>query len=221
MARTRSIQFESRREEILNAALRVFARKGFDTATNTEIAAEAGIGSAALLYHYFDSKEAIFRAVLDREAPGFRAVAELDADEDTPLGEALFRFAIAFLSVLDHPEAVSMLKLALGEAVRRPSAAESYNRAGPGRLFGVLTDYFGRHIQSGRIRAESPAIATRLFLGPLVVYVLGRAVLGQEDARRVAPERMARETVRCFLAGVAPGEAGPLDEEEETHACLD
>ena len=45
-----------RRQQIIDGALAVFAEKGFDKATNQEIAAAAGISSADLIYHYFDSK---------------------------------------------------------------------------------------------------------------------------------------------------------------------
>ena len=40
-----------RRQQIIDGALMVFAEKGFDKATNQEIAEAAGIGSAGLIYH--------------------------------------------------------------------------------------------------------------------------------------------------------------------------
>jgi AcrR family transcriptional regulator len=54
-----------RREQILNAATRAFARAGFTATGLDEIAAEAGI-SHVILYRHFDSKAALYRAVLDR-----------------------------------------------------------------------------------------------------------------------------------------------------------
>ena len=48
---------ESRKAAIVEAALDCFARHGYDGATNKLIAEAAGMKSAALIYHYFPSKE--------------------------------------------------------------------------------------------------------------------------------------------------------------------
>lgn len=52
-----------RRQTILEAALRIFAEKGFAATTNADIAQAAGI-TAAALYYFFPSKEEFFRAVV-------------------------------------------------------------------------------------------------------------------------------------------------------------
>src|SRR5262249_9830143 len=63
---------DERREEILRAALRVFARKGLAASKISDIATAAGL-SHGLVYHYFESKEAVFAALL---------LEVLDATED-------------------------------------------------------------------------------------------------------------------------------------------
>lgn len=54
---------DERREEILLAALRVFARKGLAATKISDIAAAAGL-SHGLVYHYFESKDAVYAALL-------------------------------------------------------------------------------------------------------------------------------------------------------------
>ncbi len=56
---------DERREQILSAALKVFAYKGFAAAKISDIAARAGL-SHGLVYHYFKSKEEIFLSLLGR-----------------------------------------------------------------------------------------------------------------------------------------------------------
>src|SRR5207344_1586094 len=53
---------EEKRRQILDAAVRVFARRGFHTSRVGDIAEEAGVAHG-LLYHYFDSKDAVLQAV--------------------------------------------------------------------------------------------------------------------------------------------------------------
>ncbi len=60
MARTPKV-VEDRREQIIDAAMKVFSQKGFLRATNKDIAREAGI-TPGLIYYYFENKEALLTA---------------------------------------------------------------------------------------------------------------------------------------------------------------
>ncbi|AAW39269.1 TetR/AcrR family transcriptional regulator [Dehalococcoides mccartyi] len=60
---TRRIQAEKRRQEILDAALKVFAEQGYQGATISQISEAAGT-SLELLYHYFSNKKALMEAVI-------------------------------------------------------------------------------------------------------------------------------------------------------------
>ncbi len=64
-----------RREQILQAAAQVFARKGLATATITDIAAQAGV-SHGLLYRHFASKEEVFAAVIDQSLANAERLAQ-------------------------------------------------------------------------------------------------------------------------------------------------
>jgi AcrR family transcriptional regulator len=64
-ARVRRMARAERREQILDAATRAFARSGFAATGLDDIAAEAGV-SHVILYRHFDSKAELYRAVLDR-----------------------------------------------------------------------------------------------------------------------------------------------------------
>src|SRR6202051_2003684 len=67
MARTPKV-VEDRREQIIDAAMHVFAQKGYSKATNKDIAYEAGI-TPGLIYYYFESKEALLNAILEDRSP--------------------------------------------------------------------------------------------------------------------------------------------------------
>jgi TetR/AcrR family transcriptional repressor of mexJK operon len=61
--------FESRRQQIIDGALHVFASKGFEKATNKDIAAASEIGSPGLIYHYFKDKSDLFQQVIEQRLP--------------------------------------------------------------------------------------------------------------------------------------------------------
>lgn len=64
MARVTQEHVDARRDAILDAAARLFARRGVSSATMAEIAAEADL-SAGAIYRYFRSKDELMRAVFD------------------------------------------------------------------------------------------------------------------------------------------------------------
>lgn len=71
----------ARREQILAAATRAFARSGFSATSLEDVAAEAGV-SRVILYRHFESKADLYRAVLDRAQA--RLVAAVGAGDYTP-----------------------------------------------------------------------------------------------------------------------------------------
>src|SRR6188472_2610773 len=69
---------DSRSIEILRAASRVFAKKGFAAAKISDIAREAGL-SHGLVYHYFENKDAIFGAILEEKLARMKGAMAEDA----------------------------------------------------------------------------------------------------------------------------------------------
>jgi AcrR family transcriptional regulator len=96
-----SKQYEEIREEksalIMDTALEQFANKGFYATTITQIAKQAGI-SKGLMYNYFESKEALLKAIIQK------SVAEVynyfDINRDGYLSEEEFEFFIRKINVL-------------------------------------------------------------------------------------------------------------------------
>lgn len=86
---------EQRREEILAAAKATFARKGFHATTIGDVAKAAGV-SYGSIYWYFESKDALFHALMDHQEAALRAhidrtVTETNSGAD---GEAMFRSSV-------------------------------------------------------------------------------------------------------------------------------
>jgi AcrR family transcriptional regulator len=193
-------EFEERRQQIIDGALAVFSEKGFEKATNKEIAEAAGIGSPGLIYHYFKDKSDLFRQVLEQRAPVFRVIARGEAIMELPPGEVLMLFGNAFVDSFANRTAISMLKLILGEM---------FNKIGPGRGFAFLERYLAHQMDIGRLRRADPGAAVRCFVGPLIAYMVTREIFRQPDAATLSPETMVDTLVETFLHGMSiPGADG-------------
>jgi AcrR family transcriptional regulator len=194
--------YEQRRQQIIEGALGVFAQKGFEKATNKDIAEAAGIGSPGLIYHYFKDKADLLRQVYEERMPLLQLVAHPEHFLDMPPREGLTLFARTFLKVVDNPSAGTMLKLILGEAARRPEVADLFNQIGPGRGIPLMSRYLEQQMDAGRLRRMHPGAAARCFLGPLISYIAARELFVQPDSATISPELMAETMVDIFLKGM-------------------
>lgn len=201
-------EHERRRAQIIDGALKVFASKGFDRATNSDVARAAGIKSPGLIYHYFPGGKAeLLEQVLDRHVPPLEIIRGGESLMDMPPRDVLTRLAGSFMAVLENRAALAGLKLLLGEAMRRPAVAAMLNQAGPQRGLAFLTHYLAHQMERGTLRRMDPGAAARCFIGPIFAYLLTREFFIQPDAATLAPETMVASAVDVFLRGMEPERA--------------
>ncbi|MGH3087880.1 MAG: TetR/AcrR family transcriptional regulator, partial [Rubrobacteraceae bacterium] len=157
-----------RRAQILGAAFEEFSAKGYKGATIKSIAEEAGLQSPALIYWYFPDKEALFREVLGSRIPVLRALRNPAGLLDLPPEEVLPMIAQRYLSTFDNPAAQRMVRLMVGEAMRRPEIAEIFGNAVIKRVLGFLKSYMARQVELGRLRPHDVRSSSRAFMGMLL-----------------------------------------------------
>jgi len=182
----------------LDAAVRVFARKGFHGSRVGDIAEEAGVAHG-LLYHYFRSKEEVLETI-------FREVWELlaaDTDRieqaDVPLREQLRRFARIYLgSWLMTPDVIAVL---VREVARSPAVGSQI--AEVRGVFHSLERMIDAAKERGEVRADcDPRLAAWVVYGALEEILTGW-VLGQLPAKEEDVERAVVTVVDVAHAGLA------------------
>ena len=204
MARKRDEGFEDRQQRIIDGALEVFARKGFQEATNRDIADSAGLGSPGLLYHYFKDKADLFKQVIEQRIPMLQLTSHPEELARLAPEEGLLRIGSTFLQVLDSPARISMMKLVLSESARRPAVARLFNELGPSRVLPFVARFLEGQMEAGRLRRTYPVLAARSFMGPLLLFVITRVILQQPEALAMQPDHVVAFTVETFLRGMRP-----------------
>jgi len=194
----RSTAAEEKRRVILDAAVRVFAHKGFHTSRVGDIANEAGVAHG-LLYHYFSSKnevlETIFRENWSVLVERIRAVEE----SGEPAREQLRHVAAILLRTWRHQPDV--VRVVVREIARSPEIQ--------GRISELVKpiDSIRRIIEQGQaggeLRAElNPRLAAVMFYGA-VDEILTAWVLGQmqddDEAITEAEQSFAEYVAGCFV----------------------
>ncbi|WP_339294602.1 helix-turn-helix domain-containing protein [Paenibacillus sp. FSL W7-1279] len=89
----------TKKERILNAALKLFSHQGYHATTTKEIAAESGVAEGLIFYHFGDKRKLLLYLVNN-----FSFVTQLQAEagelSKLPAEEALFQFGLAYLGFL-------------------------------------------------------------------------------------------------------------------------
>ncbi len=123
-ASSRAAAAADKRRQILDAAIRVFATRGFHACRVSDVADEAGV-AYGLVYHYFDSKEEILSTLFaERWQIMLDAIAEIDRRPDTAAREKLYLVASFIVDSYRHEP--DLMKVIIVEVTR---AANSFGRA--------------------------------------------------------------------------------------------
>ena len=191
----KSSAVEDKRRQLLDAAVRVFARKGFHASRVGDIAEEAGVAHG-LLYHYFKSKDEVLQAVFQENWS--LLVARIASVEETgePAADQLRHIsAIVLRTWLHLPDVVRVVVQEFG---RSPELAE---RIGELTLpIDALQRVIARGIESGEFRRDiDPTFAATVVYGSidelLTGWVLGRLPAGEEDVAK-AEQTLFEVTLR-------------------------
>lgn len=187
-----------RRRELLDAAVHVFARKGFRAARVGDIAEEAGVAHG-LLYHYFRSKEEVLETIFRETWQLLQADLERIESAGVPLREQLRRFARIYLgSWLMTPELIGVL---VREVARSPDVGERVDEIRG--VFVALARMLGSAQERGEVRADcNVGFAAWVVYGALEEILTGW-VLGQLPAEEEDVERAVSTVVDVAWAGLS------------------
>jgi AcrR family transcriptional regulator len=187
---------EDRREQIAKAAIRVFARKGFASATNQDIALEAGI-TPGLIYHYFESKEALLNEII-RDLSASRKLQSLPAEVAAlPARELLKWIARQVLDIVESEEYVQFIRILLPEVIRSPEAA-STGLVDIQEGVNFLERILEAKMEAGEIRRMDAALAAQTLFSTLMGFVLRRQVFRDPMLLQYSHEELAESVVELL-----------------------
>jgi AcrR family transcriptional regulator len=169
----------ARRNQILDAATKVFAEKGVHRATIKDIARAAGIADGTI-YNYFVNKDALLIGILDRvnqsqqRAADFAQAKDIDAADfiRSYLGQRLARLSETGLDVF---------RVLFSELLINPELCETYYRQVVEPTFAIADPHLMARAAQGVIQTRDPQLANRaiagMVLGVLLLRTLGDTYL--------------------------------------------
>ena len=177
----RKIQPAARRQAILDAALAVFAERGYEAARLDDVAARAGVAKGTL-YLYFKDKEALFEALI-RSAidPIVERLQTVAAVPDLPLSQILEVLFSVFQTEVLGTNRKLLIRLIIAEGPRFPAIAEFHYRNVVARILPLVRKVAKRAAERGELPNDALARFPQLVAGPLLLAVMWDAMFAKID----------------------------------------
>jgi AcrR family transcriptional regulator len=216
--RTLSRVRSERRRTLLDCAMRVFLREGYDGASMERVADEGSV-SRQTLYNYFADKEELFIALVEERKIGndfSRLEAAIQQVASAGTEAALLASVRLMLESCAKPEMAGLFRLLLEVSSGIPEVMERLRERVYLRGAGAVKAALDQGVAVGRLRPVDTQIAAHILFGVAAAYgVLSPTILGEH---RPSIERMAAGIADLLTHGITAtsGSTGTADRTSTT-----
>jgi AcrR family transcriptional regulator len=165
----------ARRNQILDAATKVFAEKGVHRATIKDIANAAGIAGGTI-YNYFANKDALLIGILDRINQSQQRAADFAQAKNSDAADFIRSYLGHRIARLSE-SGLDVFRVLFSELLVNPELCETYYRQVIEPTFAIVDPHLTAWTRQGVIQTRDPQLANRamagMVLGVLLLRVLG------------------------------------------------
>lgn len=191
---------EARPAEIVEAAFRAFAERGYADSRIEDIAARAGVAKGTV-YLYFPDKEALFEAVArSRLQPLVGMVAELASQSQGTTREILRTLIERMHAAVPGSDLEVLIRIILSEGRRFPELVDAYHRESISHATRLLGAVMERGIERGEVRRGAVADLPLVLVAPVIMEVVWRMTF--DRCQPVRPTAWLAAHLELVLDGV-------------------
>ncbi|MGA0607682.1 TetR/AcrR family transcriptional regulator [Phenylobacterium sp. VNQ135] len=195
--------------EIVQAAMAVFAERGFAAARLDEIAARAGVSKGAL-YLYFETKEDLFRAVVGQVvAPNLAQVKAMAAAHPGPFPDLVRGLAQHVTHLVQTTPVGGVVKMVIGEARNFPELARVWHDDLVSQALGAVAGAIQAAQARGEVKPGDPRSFALQLISPLLVGVIWRETFVPVGAPPFDLSALMRQHLDTLLNGMLAEDARP------------
>ncbi len=187
---------EQRRTDILNAALKVFGKNGFDRATIAEIAELAGIGKGTV-YEYFKSKKELFEDMIRHSVETYNKKLQNAVTKGNSVQEKLINFSIAHSEFMEeHIDILRMLPQPhmMSEEMKQHMVQEKY------KVFKLIESLIQEGIESALFRKDlDKEITAFCIIGAVNEHYCNRVFMNKGNSKELHHAILINTLVEGFI----------------------
>jgi len=189
------------REKILETAIELFAKKGFNGTTTKEIA-EAAEVNESLIFRHFSTKKELYGAIIEQkidEEPGIEL--PLHKYKDTKDDYLIFK-SIAERMLDKCGKDSSFIRLLHFSALEGHELSDMFFNTYVEYIDMLLCDYIEIRIADGAFKKIHPLSASQAFIGMVVNHIIVQELFGGKKRNKVNNEELVQTFVTVFLDGI-------------------
>ena len=193
-----------RRNQLLEAALEVFSRKGFEGTTTKEVATAAGV-TEAIIFRHFPTKQALYTAVLDHHVESSELqdwLAEIKSWMDQNNDEEVLR-SIARVILRSYRTDTRYERVLLFAALEGHELGLAHNRQIVAPIYELLRDYFARRQREGAVEELHPGAIIGAIGGMAKNHAMMTQMFGY-STEAASDEEVIQSFVRITMNGIRP-----------------
>jgi len=189
--------------EIIAAALDVFVERGYEAAKLQEVARRAGV-TKGTLYLYFDSKEALFKAVVRETIVPVIAQGEVLARSFTGSARELVeRLVREYWRLVGETALAGIPKLMMAEAATFPELTRFYYDEVVTRGHRLMAGVIERGVKNGEFRPVDVMVAAKLAMSPLIHATVARRAFASCMPETFNVQQYLDTHIDLYLHGIA------------------
>lgn len=195
-------------EQILQGAMQEFLVHGYAGTSMDKVAASGGV-SKATVYSYFQDKEGLFKALVERLAvERFQSVFGTNKLVGEPK-KVLHELAVKALNqMLKDDEYMAFMRVLIGESGRFPEIAQFYAAILIKPAVEILRDYLASHKE---LNISDPEATARIFVGSLVHFVMTQKMIHGSDILPMESHRLTDTLTDLLLVNFKKNDSEKIE----------
>lgn len=189
---------EDTRTKILQAALKLFAKRGYEATTTKDLAKSAGVAEGTLFRH-FSNKKAI---LIEVATAGWVDILTDLLTELSEMGNYTAVSQVMRRRMLNMRKNSDLMRVCFVEAQYHPELRESIQAEVISKMTDVAEAFFETAMEKGIYRPMNPKIVAKVFLGIFAIAGFSEETIMNPDASPKAMQEMAEGISDIFLRGV-------------------
>lgn len=189
-------------DRILKKALELFSEKGYDATSVREICEAAGI-TKPTLYHFYGSKEGVYRAIVEGALGRFQADMLQALSAPGPLRDRLVRMARTYVEATRREPDLARFVMALIHNSPRSAPATDLVGFYQG-LLDALAGALDGAVASGELRPGSTDVRLLVLMGALGEAMHGHLLVGRPDLTPALAETLVAAVLESWTAPPSP-----------------
>jgi AcrR family transcriptional regulator len=192
---------DARPSEIIEAAIAIFAERGFGAARLEDVARRAGVAKGTV-FVYFPTKDDLFRAVAQTVLTShLERLQGAAADLDRPIAELVPMLLMQAAAVIGEGRLPAMMRLLVSESRQFPDLARVWHDEVVSKVLGLLTMAIERAQARGEIKSGNARLYAFSIIGPMLASALFREVF-RDTAPLPDLRELAEQHARTILDGL-------------------